>query len=615
MQDILRFITCGSVDDGKSTLIGRMLYDRKMIFDDQVAELEVSSKKFGTTGENIDFALLVDGLAAEREQGITIDVAYRYFNTEKRKFIVADTPGHIQYTRNMATAASTADLAVILVDARQGILSQTKRHSYVVSMLGVKNVIIAINKMDLVDYSKDAFSKICEDYAKFSNALNFSTIEVVPVSALNGDNICSASSHMSWYKGESLLGYLETAEISTGEQKKQAFRMPVQMVSRPNLDFRGFAGTISSGDVAVGQNIVALPSGKASKIKSIVTYKNELQSASSGQAVTLTLEDEIDISRGDLISCEEDQCSIADLFRTKILWMSEQKMIAGRQYLFKSAVSEQVCTLEKPKYLIDIENLQHIAADNLNLNDIGVCELHLNHKCAYERYENNRNLGSFILIDRHTNQTVGMGMIEHSMRRSLNVQEQYISITRNQRSEQKSQTPCVVWMTGLSGAGKSTIADTLEQRLFGDDYHTIILDGDNVRHGLNKDLGFTEQDRAENIRRISEVSKLMMDAGLIVIVSFISPFRSERELAKDIIGQDSFIEVYIDTPLELAEERDVKGLYKKARAGEIPNFTGIGSPYENPENPDVRIQTATCNPDTAAGIILKYMRENKFTVR
>lgn len=615
MSDVLKFITCGSVDDGKSTLIGRMLHDSHMIFDDQVKELEASSKKFGTTGEAIDFALLVDGLAAEREQGITIDVAYRYFKTEKRRFIVADTPGHIQYTRNMATAASTAELAVILVDARQGILPQTKRHSYVVSMLGVRNVIIAINKMDLVDYAQDVFDEISAAYREFSKDLGFTSIQLVPVSALAGDNICDVSPAMPWYKGRSLFGYLETAEITKSQTAAQPFRMPVQMVTRPHLDFRGFAGTIAAGDLKVGQAVVALPSGKTSSVKSIVTYEAEHDSAGVGQAVTVTLNDEIDISRGDLLACAAEPCKIADVFRCKILWMAEQPMMAGRQYIFKSAVSQQVCSLEKPKHLIDIETLQNVAGDHLELNDIGVCEVYLNTRCAFEPYDVNRALGSFILIDRHTNQTVAMGMIEHDMRRSTNVHHQDLAITRDKRAAALDQKPCAVWMTGLSGAGKSTIANALEQKLFAAGYHTIILDGDNIRRGINKDLGFTDQDRAENIRRIAEIAKLMMDAGVIVMVSFISPFEAEREMAREIIGAEDFIEVHIDTPLAVAEERDVKGLYKKARAGKIPNFTGIGSPYEVPENPDVRVQTQDRSAEECAGDILAEMRARGVLLR
>ena len=607
MSDVLKFITCGSVDDGKSTLIGRMLHDSHMIFDDQVSELEASSKKFGTTGEAIDFALLVDGLAAEREQGITIDVAYRYFKTDKRRFIVADTPGHIQYTRNMATAASTAELAVILVDARQGILPQTKRHSYVVSMLGVRNVIVAINKMDLVDYDQAVFDQISADYKDFSKDLGFTAIDLIPVSALNGDNICAVSPEMPWYTGASLFGALEAADITKSTLVDQAFRMPVQMVTRPNLDFRGFAGTVASGRIQVGQDVVVLPSGKASTVKSIVTYEAENKTAETGQAVTITLNDEIDISRGDLLSCADDPCGIADVFRCKILWMADEAMVAGRQYLFKSSVSEQVCTIEKPKHLIDIENLQHVAGERLELNDIGVCEVYLNTRCAYEAYDDNRGLGSFILIDRHSNQTVGMGMIEHEMRRSTNVHHQDLTLTREKRADMKGQKPSVVWMTGLSGAGKSTIANTLEKKLFAADYHTAVLDGDNIRRGINIDLGFTDQDRAENIRRIAEISKLMMDAGLIVVVSFISPFEAERTMAKEIIGAENFIEVHIDTPLAVAEQRDVKGLYKKARSGKIPNFTGIGSPYEVPENPDVRVQTQGRPVEDCAEDILAEM--------
>lgn len=608
-QDVLKFITCGSVDDGKSTLIGRMLYESNTLFDDQVEDLKNSSRRFGTTEDDIDFSLLVDGLAAEREQGITIDVAYRYFKTKERRFIVADTPGHTQYTRNMATAASCSDLAVILIDAKSGVLPQTKRHTYVVSMLGIRHIIVAINKMDLVDYSEKKYTEIVDDYRRFCKDLGFDQIHFIPMSALQGDNICKMSGNMPWYKGVRLFQCLENFDVSVDDTRLLGFRMPVQGVNRPNATFRGFMGTIASGDITVGQKVVVRPSGKTSTVKSIVTYNNDnIKTASIGQAVTLTLEDEIDISRGDLIADAVLSCPVADVFRCKILWMAEKSMVSGRQYIFKSAVSEQVCTLHEPKYLIDIESLKHVASDKLQLNDIGVCELYLNQKCAYDRYENCRKLGSFVLIDRHSNQTIAMGMIDFAMSRSSNIRYQELSLTRDDRAQQKEQIPKTIWMTGLSGSGKSTIADALEQKLFAEGKHTIILDGDNVRGGLNKDLGFTEQARAENIRRIAEVSKLMMDAGLIVIVSFISPFREERELAKDIIGLNNFIEVHIDTPLDVAEKRDVKGLYKKARAGEIPNFTGISSPYEAPLDPDIKVQTVGATPEECVDKILIHLR-------
>ncbi len=610
MQDILRFITCGSVDNGKSTLIGRMLYDSNMVPEDHAQDLKSTSKKFGTTGNDLDFALLVDGLEAEFEQGITIDIAYRYFNTPKRKFIIADTPGHVQYTKNMATAASTADLAIILIDASQGITEQTKRHSYIVSMLGVKQVIVAVNKMDLMDYSHEYFKETSYEYLRFAKELNFTNIDIIPVCALTGENVCKRSLNMSWYKKKTLLNLIETTEAPKQAEDKDNFRMPVQMVTRHNSDFRGFAGTITSGQINKGDDIVVLPSKKTSKVKSIITYNEELNTASSKQAITLTLEDEIDVSSNDLISSVENQCPTADIFKSKILWLSEEPLVAHRQYIFKSASSEQTCTLEKPKYIIDVESFNHIAEDRLELNDIGVCSVYLNQKCAYETYENNRSLGSFILIDRYTNQTIAMGMIDHSMRRSSNVHLQKTSITQEERSKQKEQTPYTIWMTGLSGSGKSTIANVLEKNLFEKGYHTIILDGDNVRHGLNRDLGFTEQDRAENIRRIAETSKLMMEAGVIVIASFISPFKSEREMAKDIIGNKNFIEVHIDTPLDVAEKRDVKGLYKKARSGEIPNFTGIGSPYEEPETPDIKVKTDGLSPQESTEQILKYLQKN-----
>lgn len=612
-QDVLKFITCGSVDDGKSTLIGRMLYESDTLLDDQVAELKASSKKFGTTGDDIDYSLLVDGLVAEREQGITIDIAYRYFKTSQRRFIVADTPGHIQYTRNMATAASNSDLAVILIDARHGVLPQTKRHSYVVSMLGVRHIIVAINKMDLMGYSQEVFEKVTQDYKAFCKDFGFDTIDFVPVSALKGDNICTTSDSMSWYSGSTLFSCLENAKVSERPSRKLGFRMPVQSVNRPNLDFRGFMGTIASGQASVGQEVVALPSGNTSKIKSIMRYKDALSEAKVGEAVTITLEDEVDISRGDMIADVAEGCPVSDVFRCKILWMVEKPMVPGRQYLFKSATSEQICTLHEPKNLIDVETLQNISGDKLMLNDIGVCELYLNNKCTYDRYENSRKMGSFILIDRHSNQTVAMGMIQFAPSRSVNIRHQALTINRKNRAEQKEQKPFAIWMTGLSGSGKSTIADLVEQKLFSQGHHTIILDGDNIRGGLNKDLGFTEQARAENIRRIAEVTKLMMDAGLIVIVSFISPFREERELAKQIIGAEGFLEVFIDTPLEVAEKRDVKGLYAKARAGRIPNFTGIDSPYEEPIDPDISVQTANSEPDECAEQVLEYLLSRAIT--
>lgn len=607
-KSVLRFITCGSVDDGKSTLIGRMLYESKMIFEDQLQSLEKDSKKFGTTGENIDFALLVDGLSAEREQGITIDVAYRFFSTEKRKFIVADTPGHEQYTRNMATGASTAELAIVMIDARKGILTQTRRHSFIVSMIGVKHIVLAVNKMDLVGYSQTVFEKIKADYLEMARTLGFKTIEAIPLSALKGDNIVTKSPEMPWHTGFPLFSYLEQIDVIPQDNKEDPFRMPVQWVNRPNLDFRGFAGEIESGRISVGDKITVLPSHKTSTVSRIVTADGDLNTAERGKAITLTLADEIDISRGNILSSTTTPCEVADIFKTTILWMSDKDMVAGRQYAYQSATFNAVCTISKPEYHIDVNSFEHLSGKSLTLNEIGYCTIFLDRPQAFEPYTTNRNLGSFILIDRLTHETVALGMIDHAMRRSENVHAQHLTIERAQRAAQKNQKPCVVWMTGLSGAGKSTIANLTEQILHKMGHHTMILDGDNVRRGLNRDLGFTESDRAENIRRVAEVAKLMTDAGLITIVSFISPFRAERQMAREIIGDENFIEVYINTPLEVAESRDVKGLYKKARAGEIPNFTGIGSPYEAPEHPELSLNTTEQDASTLADKLVQFIR-------
>ena len=611
-KSVLRFITCGSVDDGKSTLIGRMLYESKMIFEDQLMSLENDSKKFGTTGGDFDFALLVDGLSAEREQGITIDVAYRFFATEKRKFIVADTPGHEQYTRNMATGASTAQLAIVMIDARKGGLTQTRRHSFIVSMLGVKHIVLAVNKMDLVDYSQEVYEKIKNSYLEMAKDLGFKSVEAIPLSALKGDNIVTKSDKMSWYDGGALFPYLDGVDVSDMSAQNHAFRMPVQWVNRPNLDFRGFAGEIASGVVRQNDEVMVLPSRKTSKIKRIVTYDGDLKEAGVGKAVTLTLADEIDISRGDVIASAKTPCDVADIFKLRVLWMSEKSMISGRQYIFKSATNSAVCTLSRPDYCLDIHTFEHLAAKALDLNEIGVCDAMLDHPIAFENYEDNRTLGSFILIDRMSNETVAMGMILHPMRRSENVHAHKMDIDRDARSALKHQKPCVLWMTGLSGAGKSTIANLLEQKLYGKSIHSMVLDGDNVRRGLNRDLGFSESDRAENIRRIAEVSKLMVDAGLVTVVSFISPFRADRQMARDIIGDDNFIEVFVDAPLEVAESRDVKGLYKKARAGEIPNFTGIGSPYEEPETAEIVLDTATQSAEKLADDLVAFLMKEGF---
>ncbi|MGZ9096690.1 MAG: sulfate adenylyltransferase subunit CysN [Micavibrio sp.] len=611
-RNILRFITCGSVDDGKSTLIGRMLYEAKVIFEDQFASLGSDSKKFGTVEGDLDFALLVDGLSAEREQGITIDVAYRYFSTDKRKFIVADTPGHEQYTRNMATGASTADLAVLMIDSLKGIREQTRRHSLIVSLLGVQHIVLAINKMDLVNYSRNSFEKLESEYRELAKNLGFKTMQAIPLSALKGDNITHLSLNTPWYQGPSLFNYLETVKITDDIQVSAPFRMPVQWVNRPTADFRGFAGQISCGEISVGQDIIILPSGKKSKVAQLVTYDGNLNRAGAGQSVTLTFQDEIDISRGDVIACANDPCDVADIFKAKILWMSEKEMVVGRQYTFRSATVSAISTLNELENRINVNTYEYLPAKAMVLNEIGACSLSLDRYIAFEPYAQNRDLGSFILIDRTTNETVAMGMIDHTMRRSRNVQIQKLSINREARASIKGQKPCVVWMTGLSGAGKSTVADMVEKRLWASGRHTVILDGDNIRRGLSKDLSFTEQGRVENIRRAAEVSKLMSDAGLITIVSFISPFRAEREMAKSIIGEDIFVEVFVDAPLDVAEARDVKGLYKKARSGEIPNFTGIGSPYEAPELPDIRLDTTGQDAETHAGTIIKYLVEKGF---
>ncbi len=608
-KSLLRFITCGSVDDGKSTLIGRLLYESKLIFEDQLSALEADSKKMGTQGNRIDFALLVDGLASEREQGITIDVAYRFFSTEKRKFIVADTPGHEQYTRNMATGASTADLAIILIDARKGILTQTRRHSFIVSRLGIENVVLAINKMDLVGYSQQVFSDIEIAYRAFAKELGgIEHITAIPMSALEGDNIVEHSANMDWYSGPALLEHLETVGVRDVMQTK-AFRMPVQWVNRPNLDFRGFAGFISSGTIKPGDRIKVLPSAKESTVARIVTMDGDLDEAVAGQSVTLTLEDEIDISRGDTICTAGDPAEVANQFETTLLWMADEPMYPGRPYLMKIGTSTVNATITRPKYRIDVNTLAHEAAHELHLNEVGVCNLSLDRTIAFDAYGDNRETGGFILIDRMTNATVGMGMIHFALRRSSNVHWQALDVERTTRSAMKGHKPAVLWFTGLSGSGKSTIANIVDRKLIAAGAHTMILDGDNVRHGLNKDLGFTDADRVENIRRVAEVAKLMTDAGLITLVSFISPFRAERRLARDLVAEGEFVEVHVDTPLEVAEARDRKGLYKKARAGLIKNFTGIDSPYEEPENPEIRIDTSAVSAEEAADEIIRQLAE------
>ena len=603
-KSMLRFITCGSVDDGKSTLIGRLLYDSKMIFEDQLAALENDSRRVGTQGQDIDFALLVDGLAAEREQGITIDVAYRFFATEKRKFIVADCPGHEQYTRNMVTGASTADCAVILIDARKGVLVQTRRHSFLCQQLGIRNLVLAVNKMDLIDYDETKFNAIVSDYAKFAESIGIESFTAVPISGLAGDNITSRSDNTDWYGGPVLIDLLETMQISNTASQKKPFRMPVQWVNRPNLDFRGFSGLIASGTVKPGDELRSLPSGKSSTVKSVVTMDGELDEAVAGQSITITLEEEIDCSRGDVLATADDPPEVADQFETTIVWMDDEPLVVGRGYWLKLGTQMVSVTIAEPKYEIDVNTMEHLASQTLNLNQIGVCEITTDRRIVFDPYTENRALGGFILIDKITNHTVGAGMLHFSLRRSQNVHWQPTDITRDHHASMKNQTPRVLWFTGLSGSGKSTIANEVEKKLALMNRHTFLLDGDNVRHGLNKDLGFTESDRIENIRRIGEVAKLMTDAGLIVLTAFISPFRADRQLVRDMIDGGEFIEIHVDTPLEIAEARDVKGLYKKAREGKLKNFTGIDSPYEPPESPEIRVNTVEMTPEEAADHII-----------
>ncbi len=603
-KTMLRFITCGSVDDGKSTLIGRLLYDSKMIFEDQLAALEADSKKVGTQGQEIDFALLVDGLAAEREQGITIDVAYRFFATEKRKFIVADTPGHEQYTRNMVTGASTADLAVILIDARKGVLTQTRRHSYLVKLIGIKNVVLAVNKMDLVGYDKATYDAIVADYTGFATSIGITDFTAMPISGFKGDNITTNSENMPWYHGPALLPHLETVEVDATSDQAKPFRMPVQWVNRPNLDFRGFAGLIATGTINQGDEIRVLPSGKTSHISRIVTLDGDLQQAVAGQSVTLCFADEIDCSRGQVITAAAAPTEVSDQFETTIVWMDEAEMLPGRPYWLKIGTQTVSATVGQPKYQINVNTMEHLAAKTLDLNAIGVCNITTDRGIPFEAYADNHDLGGFILIDKMTNATVAAGMIHFSLRRAQNVHWQATDISREHHAAIKNQKPAVLWLTGLSGAGKSTIANIVERKLARMNRHTFLLDGDNVRHGLNKDLGFTDADRVENIRRVGEVAKLMTDAGLIVITAFISPFRAERDMVRAMMQPGEFIEIHIDTTLDEAERRDVKGLYKKARSGQLKNFTGIDSPYEAPESPEMRIDTTRLTAEQAADAII-----------
>ena len=608
-KDLLRFITCGSVDDGKSTLIGRLLYDSKMIFEDQLAALESDSKRVGTQGGEIDFALLVDGLAAEREQGITIDVAYRFFATEKRKFIVADCPGHEQYTRNMVTGASTADLAVILIDARKGVLVQTRRHSFLCHQLGISNIVLAVNKMDLVGYDQAVFDAIVADYTAFAASIGIETFTALPISGFKGDNIAAApSAQTPWYSGPSLIEHLETVPLANTAAQDSAFRMPVQWVNRPNLDFRGFSGLIASGTVRPGDAVRIVPSGKTSTVKSVVTFGGELAQGVAGQSVTITLADEVDCSRGDVIAAADDPLQVSDQFEATLVWLNDEAMKPGRGYWLKLATQTVTATVQEPKYEINVNDPagvgSHLAAKTLHLNAIGVVEIHADRPVVFEPYATSATLGGFILIDKLTNATVAAGMLHFSLRRADNVHWQPVSTTREQHAAIKNQQPLVLWFTGLSGSGKSTIANAVEQRLAHMNRHTFLLDGDNVRHGLNKDLGFTEADRIENIRRVGEVARLMTDAGLIVLTAFISPFRAERDLVRAMMAEGEFVEIHVDTPLAVAEARDVKGLYKKARSGQLKNFTGIDSPYEAPENPEIRVNTVEMTVDEAADYIV-----------
>ncbi|WP_033925900.1 sulfate adenylyltransferase subunit CysN [Sphingomonas sp. 35-24ZXX] len=606
-KTMLRFITCGSVDDGKSTLIGRLLYDSKMIFEDQLAALENDSRKVGTQGQEIDFALLVDGLAAEREQGITIDVAYRFFNTEKRKFIVADCPGHEQYTRNMITGASTADLAIILIDARKGVLVQTRRHSYLCHLIGIRNIVLAVNKMDLVGYSQNVYDQIVADYAAFAQGIGIESFTALPISGFKGDNITAPSPNTPWYEGPSLVEHLETVEVLASVDADKPFRLPVQWVNRPNLDFRGFSGLIATGSLRPGDSVRVLPSGKTSTVTRIVTLDRDLGQAVAGQSVTLCFADEIDCSRGNVIAAADQPPQAADQFESTLVWLDDDPLIVGRAYWLKLGTQTVSVTVQQPKYAVNVNTMERLAVKTLDLNAIGVAELITDKPIVFEPYAENRALGGFILIDKLTNATVAAGMIHFSLRRAQNVHWQPTDLTREDHAKMKNQMPKVLWFTGLSGAGKSTIANEVEKRLALMNRHTFLLDGDNVRHGLNKDLGFTEADRIENIRRVGEVAKLMADAGLIVLTAFISPFRAERDMVRQMLPQGEFVEIFVDTPLEVAEARDVKGLYKKARSGALKNFTGIDSPYEEPLSPEIRIDTGAMTIEEAAEYVIRQL--------
>ena len=605
-KDLLRFITCGSVDDGKSTLIGRLLYEAKMLFEDQLSALERDSRRMGTQGGNLDFALLVDGLAAEREQGITIDVAYRTFTTDRRKFIVADTPGHEQYTRNMATGASTADLAVILIDARKGVLTQTRRHSFIVSLLGITHVVLAVNKMDLVDFDEATFAAIVADYRAFAASLGLKNVVCIPLSALKGDNVIEPGSNMPWYRGPTLMHHLETVSVAP-VGAELAFRMPIQWVNRPDQSFRGFAGTVAAGSVVRNDPVRVVPSGKTSRVARILGPGGDVEEAGTGEAVTLTFADEIDVSRGDVVCAADEPVAVADQFETHVLWMDSAPMLPHRPYLIKIGCRSIQGSLSQPKYKVNVNTLEHVAAKTLELNEIGVCNLEVDSHIPFAPYAESRELGGFIVIDRFTNNTVGMGIIHFALRRSTNVHWQALDVNKTARAAKAGQKPCILWFTGLSGSGKSTIANLVERKLHSQGHMTYLLDGDNVRHGLNKDLGFTAADRVENIRRVAEVARLMADAGLIVLVSFISPYRSERLLARELMPEGEFIEIFVDTPLEICEARDPKGLYRKARAGEIKNFTGIDSAYERPEAPEIVLETVRGTPADCANTVVDHL--------
>ena len=607
-KGLLRFITCGSVDDGKSTLIGRLLYESKLIFEDQLAAVVADSKTVGTQGGELDLALLVDGLEAEREQGITIDVAYRYFSTDRRKFIVADTPGHEQYTRNMVTGASTAEAAIILVDARKGVLTQTRRHSYIVSLLGIRHLVLAVNKMDAIDYDRATFESIVADYRDFATRIGVGHVAAIPLSALRGDNVTQPSANMPWYEGPALMPLLEALEVEEALQHKP-FRFPVQWVNRPSQDFRGFAGTIAGGSVRPGDAVRVLPSGRQSRVARIVTREGDLREAVAGQSVTLTLEDETDVSRGDVLAGAQDPPEVADQFQVTLIWMHDEPMLPGRPYLMKLGPATLTASVTELRHRVNVNSLEHAAARQLELNEIGLCNLSTDRPLAFDAYAENRETGGFILIDKLSNDTVGAGLINFALRRSHNVHWQALDVGKRARATLKGQRPCVLWFTGLSGAGKSTIANLVERRLLSMGRHTYTLDGDNVRHGLNRDLGFTEGGRVENIRRVAEVSKLMVDAGLIVLVSFISPFRSERRMARELLEAGEFIEVFVDAPLAEVEKRDPKGLYRKARLGQIRNFTGIDSPYEPPEHPELKLDTTQLTAPQAAELVIARLQQ------